>query len=276
MRRLLFLALVLAPALFATEPKPMGFGDEVKLLRERERELAYREGMSADVAMVRIREILRIDGANVRWRALRNRLLFGYPDRLLAVVWLDLPEQTPVELVQALYPRVASVEVPQAVRLGLQRYLEAYRPAGFSSEYHSVAALHFGDCGSEAQKVDARRLLCRRRVRDETTLAGQAGPVSFFPGDAEWDAVPAACRQRLGESVSCVFPSLETVPELQAFECRSDADCVAIKNGCGLRSIVGDSPNAHSGHRCRCAQGVVVRGCFPAEKVDGSSRGTEN
>ena len=50
------------------------------------------------------------------------------------------------------------------------------------------------------------------------------------------------------------------------FGCRTDDDCVAIRNGCGVRKIVGNTRDIHDRFRCKCKQGRVVRGCFRAEK----------
>ena len=62
-----------------TEPKPMGAGDEARLLARLEREWAYREGLSEPEALHRLTDLARFAPTTVRARAFRNRLLFAYP-----------------------------------------------------------------------------------------------------------------------------------------------------------------------------------------------------
>lgn len=274
MRLLPALLVLFASAGFATEPKPLSLGDEMRLFRERERALQWKDGTSETVAIARLGDIVRIDGTNARSRSLRDRLLFGYPDVVVGRFCEQFPSETPVDVARSMVDRLAAnAEISPKVHEGIQIYLESYRLDRLSDDYRALAERHLGGCDDADRRVDARKILCARRVRHAKGLADAAGPREFDPKPEEWAAVPDRCRDKLAPTVSCDFPANDDVATM--FECRTDDDCVAIKSGCGLRAIVGDSPNVHHRHRCRCARGAVVRGCFPAE-TPAPSRGTEN
>ena len=160
------------------------------------------------------------------------------------------------------------------VRDGVQQYLELRSERRPSDDLRWIARWQLHECGETNEREAARRLLCARRVREATSLAGQAGDKRITPREEEWAIVPERCRERLGSTVSCEFPSVAN-DGLDAFRCRNDEDCVAVKSGCGIRAIVGHSPYVHHRHRCQCRQGLSVRGCFPVGAVSPSS-GTAN
>ncbi len=262
----LFLATACLRVASATKPMPMSSGEETKYFAQQERELVYREGLDEGVALYRLRRLALLSAESTRSRALRDRLLFAYPEAVVATFGAELPGDTRADVVLMLSQRLNETpEFYAKARQGFQRWLETYRHTGSSDAYLSVAALHFDHCGRESSLEEARKVLCSRRVMDEKTLEGVAGRRRIVPTDAEWAKLPHSCREKLSTEVSCDFP-VEATDGLHAFACRTDADCVAVKNGCGVRAIIdprGDSPNVHSRHRCECIQGQVVRGCFP-------------
>lgn len=111
--------------------------------------------------------------------------------------------------------------------------------------------------------------------------------LSIGPGEASKPAVvPEECRGLAPtESQICVDRHRTELEKKQAAEavererqeramrealdnlgCKTDDDCVAIKNGCGVKSVVGSSPNIHTRFQCRCERDEHSSACVRVGK----------
>jgi hypothetical protein len=92
------------------------------MLADLERQWSYRQGLTDATALDRLSQLSRFSPWNVRSRALRNRLLFGYPESVVGFGCAEIGCDVSSEFVRLALERISSEpSSPPSVRAGVQK-----------------------------------------------------------------------------------------------------------------------------------------------------------